>query len=451
MLIEFRFQNHRSIKDEQVLTMETSQGRDPGDPRPRALPGYSGEILPAAALYGANASGKSNVLSALGFMRDAVVDSHQAWPPEGGTPRDAFAWGVGPSEPSLFELVFLLGGVRYQYGFVLTQQVVVEEWLNAWPKGRRQMWFEREEGRFQFGDSLRGENRVVEQVTRSNSLFLSTAAQHQHEQLLPLQRWFRRLRTVRVEGYRERFADAMPAASAAAMFAALAAASAASTGPDGGLVRLGELLPQRGPISEAIELLSTLDASGTTRLGDLLRAADLGISEFRIDPKSGGDRKGRPPEVSMLHRTRSGDGWLALERESAGTRALFELGPLVVDALERGTVLVIDELEASLHPLLALQVVRLFNSPETNPRNAQLLFSTHDTNLLGSTLGAAALRRDQVWLTEKDNDGSTQLYPLTDFKPRKAENLERGYLQGRYGAIPYLGPLARMAEEPDGQ
>src|SRR5262249_7777827 len=104
-------------------------------------------------------------------------------------------------------------------------------------------------------------------------------------------------------------------------------------------------------------------------------------------------------------------------------------------------LLCVDELEASLHPALALSVVRLFNDPAQNPRHAQLVFATHDTNLLGSIVGEPALRRDQVWFTEKDETGATQLYPLTDFHPRKEKNLERGYLQGRYGAIPFLGDM----------
>ncbi len=106
-----------------------------------------------------------------------------------------------------------------------------------------------------------------------------------------------------------------------------------------------------------------------------------------------------------------------------------------------------DELEASLHPLLAIEIVKLFNDLRANPYNAQLLFTTHDTNLLGTTIGETSLRRDEIWLTEKDDEGATCLYPLTDYKPRKAENIERGYLQGRYGAIPYLGDLARWDEQ----
>lgn len=137
---------------------------------------------------------------------------------------------------------------------------------------------------------------------------------------------------------------------------------------------------------------------------------------------------------------------MPLEEESKGTLTLFNLAPAVLSVLWTGGILVVDELEASLHPLLGLHIVRQFNDPARNPRNAQLLFTTHDTNLLGTTLGEPALRRDQIWLTEKDKEGASRIYPLTDYKPRKEENLERGYLQGRYGAIPFLGELPPVKE-----
>src|SRR5262249_11760128 len=128
----------------------------------------------------------------------------------------------------------------------------------------------------------------------------------------------------------------------------------------------------------------------------------------------------------------------------AGTRALFGLAGAIVDTLSSGGTLIVDELDRSLHPHLSTQVVRTFNDPAANPANAQLVFNTHDTNLLD----AGILRRDQVWVTEKGNDGATPLFPLTDFRARKYENLERGYLQGRYGAVPSVGslpPLRRAA------
>lgn len=441
MLIELRVENHRSIRDEQTLTMTAGRvGRAKG-PSPRDVVGY--RVLPVAAIYGANASGKSNVLSALGFMRDAVLDSHPAWPPHGGVPREAFAWGGKADEPSMFEATFVLDGVRYQYGFVLDQQRVLEEWLFAWPKGRQQTWLERDGDAFSFGEHLHGENRAVEKVTRPNALFLSTAARHRHEQLGAVFGWFERLLMVRVLGYKQRYADAMPATVAAAVFAAAAAAAAASAESPTGMIRVSDLVPIPYP-EDRIGTLPFVGSEEATQLRNLMRAADVGITDYLVTKGRQGRSSGPQRRVLMRHDVGEDDAWLPLDQESAGTRALFRLGPAVIRALATGTPLIIDELESSLHPLVALQLVNAFNDPAANPRNAQLLFTTHDTNLLGTTLGSTPLRRDQIWLTEKDPKGATSLYPLTDYKPRKAENLERGYLQGRYGAIPFLGALAQL-------
>ncbi len=446
MLLEFRAENHRSLREEQVLTMEAGRFGDSKDPRCRTVEGLDLRLLPAAAIYGANASGKSNVLSALGFLRDAVLDSHSLWPPQGGVPREAFAWGGFSDKPSLFELTILVDGVRYQYGVVLDQTRVLEEWLFSWPKGRRQTWLEREGDVFSFGDKLKGENRIIEQVTRSNSLFLSTAVQHKHRQLQPIHDWFRRMRTVRVLGYKARYSDAMPVAVASAMFASAAAAAAASSA-QGGMVRVRELISLEDQ-DESLNFNSMLDASIAGRLRQLMKVADVGITNFRVDDDRNGafSPKEKSPKVFVQHEAVDGDAWLPLDQESDGTRALFHLGPAVIEALDRGGLLVVDELEASLHPFVAMRLIGLFNSPLTNPRDAQIVFATHDTNLLAATVGDSILRRDQIWLTEKDRQGATTLYPLTDYKPRKEENLERGYLQGRYGGIPFLGDLDGMAE-----
>jgi len=146
MLIEFRVANHRSLRDEQVLTMEAGRVGDESDPRPRHVPGYSESLLTVASLYGANASGKSNVLAALAFMQEAVLMSHRLWSPDEGLPRDPFAWGPRRSEPSLFEVTLLIGRVRYQYGFQASDDCFLEEWLYAWPLGKKQVWFERYDG-----------------------------------------------------------------------------------------------------------------------------------------------------------------------------------------------------------------------------------------------------------------------------------------------------------------
>ena len=145
-------------------------------------------------------------------------------------------------------------------------------------------------------------------------------------------------------------------------------------------------------------------------------------------------------------------GWLPLNQESAGTITLVALATRLTRVLANGSLLCVDEIDSSLHPMLIMEILKLFQTPERNPHGAQLLFTTHDTTLLGNIAGPAPLRRDQVWFAEKDDVGATHLYPLTEYRPRREENLERGYLQGRYGAVPFIGelvpaPKTRPSEE----
>ena len=428
MLIEFRVENHRSLRDEQVLTLEAGRVGDASDSRPRRVAGYPESLLPVAALYGANASGKSNVLAALAFMRDAVSLSHRVWSPDEGVPRDPFAWGPKRLDPSLFEITICVEDVRYEYGFVASDECFAEEWLFAWPHGKKQVWFEREGGDpIKFGDNLKGENRLIEEVTRPNALFISVAAQHKHPQLTPIFTWFRSLYAVNLSERRD-----FP-------FRSLQTD-----------VTLTRLLQDDAAGMRQLTLFQDdeFPDSLLDRFRTLLTTADIGILDMRLaDSQSdGASRRSKGRRFELKHQSEVEEAWLPLEEESRGTQSMFRIALPILQTLRSGGTLLIDELESSLHPNLAQRLVRQFNEPFTNPRNAQLIFTTHDTNLLGTTLGEPALRRDEVWLTEKNKDGATILYSLTDYRPRKAENLEHGYLQGRYGAIPFLGDLTLAGE-----
>jgi predicted ATPase len=412
MLIEFRVSNHRSIREEQVLTMEVGRTTAQDDIRSRVVEGSSTPLLPVAAIYGANASGKSNLISAMSFLVAAVSWSHRVWEPEGGVPRDPFAWGSERGAPSVFECMFVSNGVRFEYGFSVNDDIFLEEWLYAWPHGRKQLWFERDLQEFKFGEHLHGENRLVEHTTRPNSLFVSAAAQNRHEQLSTVFSWFRR---IRVATPPERRGDAI-ADPMLVRFLGLDREDPA---------QLALFPKQRDPREERFD-----------QVVDLLRAADTGIVDMKVVTSES--------EIYLRHRSRGEEAWLPLREESSGTKSLLRLALGLLSTLRSGGLLVVDELEASLHPLLGLYLVQLFNDPAKNRHNAQLIFTTHDTNLLGTSLGPPALQRDQVWLTEKDDDGATRVYPLTDYKPRKAENIETGYLQGRYGSIPFLGDLSTL-------
>jgi AAA15 family ATPase/GTPase len=389
--------------------------------------GLPHKLLRVAAIYGPNASGKTNVIFGLKFMRSAVKYSHNKWEPGAEIDRHAFALDDSEEKPSEFAVDILLQGVRYEYGFSMNSTRVLSEYLFAYPDNRRQRWFERsaDNERIIFGKNFSGENRAIENLTRPNSLFLSSAAQNNHEKLLPIYNWFAKELSFRSG------------------------------------------LGARSSPTRTIELCLKSETNKKTVLR-LLGAADLGIVDMDIeveapDPKlkefaekfqalmrEFATEPSTPPPtfeelarkaVAFRHKSR-GESAIAipLEYESAGTLTyLAILGP-AIEALGSGGVLIIDELDASLHPLLVTEIVKIFNRADYNPQGAQLIFTTHNTELLG----ADVLRRDEIWFTEKDDTGATKLYPLSDFKPRKEENLQRGYLQGRYGATPFIKASALL-------
>jgi AAA15 family ATPase/GTPase len=417
MLIEFSVANFRSIRSRQTLSLAASRsgelrGSHLISPSSPATP----ELVASAVIYGANAAGKSNLIAALDFAQKFVVNSAKQG--QKGDAIDVVPFlmdSVSTGTPSEFELIFVEDGVRYQYGFTVTSKRVESEWLLAFPNGRAQTWFEREAGErdWNFGSSFKGQRKVWQDATRDNALFLSTAVQLNAEQLAPVFDWFhRRLHII------ARYA------------------------------RVGA--------SFSIDQCNT-QSSLRNHILDFLRVADLGISNVKVekrkfDPSMLPDDLDEPyrrqvmkdmqdkeiADVHFVHQdTSGGDVLIDFGDESGGTQQLFALAGPLLDVLSKGFVLFVDELDTSLHPLLMRHLINLFHNPEINAKGAQLVFSTHDT----SVLDAEVFRRDQIWFVEKDRDMATHLYPLTDFHPRKGENFERGYLKGRYGALPFVGEL----------
>jgi uncharacterized protein len=414
MLLKFRFSNFRSFRTEQELSLIASTLAGPGD-GVFSPPGLTERVLPGAAIYGANASGKTAVIRAFEFLTNAVKFSHSQWQPDQPVPVQPFA-GDDRALPSEFSVDFLLGGTRYQYGFAANSQAILREWLYVYPKGKRQLWFKRTEGApISFGAKMPGENKIIEGLVRKNSLFLSAAAQNNHEALSPVYRWF-------------------------SQSISLVIGQVGLMGRDFHRASTAQVCQEDGDKTTVVRLLTH---------------ADLGIAELSIEDTPVPElakkvielirtQSDRPPievpethkVIRLLHNVGNRTIPFEIEQESNGTLAYLALLGPVVRALQNGGTLWIDELDASLHPLIATQIMRLFGRTSSNPCSAQLIFNTHDTNLLSS----GGLRRDQIWFTEKDSTGSSHLYPLTDFKPRRQENLENGYLQGRYGAIPFIDP-----------
>jgi uncharacterized protein len=427
-LIRFRVRNFRSLKTEQEFSMAAASSQEAS----RTIREYGGPgpaVHRVAAIYGANGSGKTNVLRALDYMKTAVRNSQKLWPPEGPIPRDPFLLDSQSSnDPSFFEAELALGDGHLRYGFTLNNQEVLEERLDAYPGGKRQVLLRREGQDFAFGNELVGDNQAAKRLTRPNSLFLSAAATAKHPMLLPVYRTFAKQITYvpwNRRTVRQKMAEACQNESLRPLIERL----------------LREADPAIASLSVRREdLLSPLfkheDPQTRALLGELIGPLQKLFSAAREEDPGAADFFEKQPVLSLHHKS-SGEADVALDQaqESDGTLAYLGLLVPVLQAIRTEGTVCIDEIEAGIHPLLALRVVRLFSNSKLAGRGAQIIFTTLDTNLLN----AASLQRDQIWFTEKDPDGRTHLYPLTNFTPERNDKLQHGYLQGLYGRVPFLG------------
>ena len=419
MLLRFSAANHLSIKEPQALSLTASSLKDVEDGLIASAAAPEARVLPAAVIYGANASGKTNLVAALKRMRWLALYSHSRGEPAEGVRRTRFALDPACERvPTMFAADFVLENIRYHYGFEASDEAFAAEWLHAFPSGRRQVLFERNGEHFLFGRGLTGRNKTISELTRPNSLFLSAAIQNDHEHLSKIAEFFRLIDSDT--------AVSIPAAVVLMMLA--------ETDVDGRVINLLER------VGTGVIDYRRQETELPTEVENLQREFLSVFQRFVKEPLDAEPQRGNVT-VQLAHRGHQGDKiFFDLNRESAGTRRLLILLGRVFRALDEGTLLVIDELDASLHTQACEAVLALFSSATTNPKGAQLIATTHDTNLLRSPL----LRRDQIWFTEKDAEGATHLYPLTDIRTRKGDNLEKGYLQGRYGAIPFAGPISDL-------
>ncbi len=415
MLVEFRVKNFRSLRDEQVLSLVASKDKTLQDTHTlstgiKAAPA----LLCSAVIYGANASGKSNLIQALQYMRGVVLESATIVQPGQTYAVQSFRLDATfANQPTEFEITFILKGVRYQYGFAMTPQRIVSEHLLVYKAFKPQRWFERhfddQTGKdvYDFSSSLKGAKSLWEEATRPNALFLSTAVQLNSEALRPVFDW---------------------------------------------LTNSLVIFNERAQLDQRTSIQMLQQEKGRKQICDFLAAADISITNIEVvirkmpgqtirfvDLAAGTTEvhsaEVEEPEFRFSHATEQGQAVFDLMDESNGTRNLLFLAGPVLNILENGLTLVVDELDTSLHTLLVQELVRLFHQPEVNTNGAQLIFTTHDTSLLDAP---DLFRRDQVWFVEKDRDQASTLVTLSEFSPRKNEAIERGYLQGRYGGLPFL-------------
>jgi len=425
MLVQFSVKNWRSIKEEQTLSLVKAKGEElvASNSFETTTPA-TGSLLRSLTIYGANASGKSNVIKAMRAMENIVLESASKWQQGDSIPVAPFLLDCDTkNEPSEFEVIFVASGVRYQYGFSATSERISEEWLLAFPLGRPQRWFSRlwdNENKtysWEIGSSLTGQKQLWQESTRENGLFLSTAVQLNSQQLKPVYEWFKKTL---------RFADP-------------------SLLSPGFTASYCEKTEQR---NEVLSFLKTADLC----IDDVeVKSENFSDKHLPIDmseeqrAKILSEMKGNKiADIKTVHHTAQGESIpFDFEEESDGTQTIFAIAGPWLDTLKNGYVLFVDELHNNLHPKMVEYLVGLFHSNETNPNNAQLIFTSHETSILNQDV----FRRDQIWFCEKNEGQATQLYPLTDFSPRKGrERFEASYLAGRYGALPYIRNL-KFAKE----
>jgi uncharacterized protein len=395
MLLRFEVANHRSVLNPVELSMVAV---DEDRPAARGFERLSERVLTVAGIYGANASGKSNVLDALYWLSMAVANSLRRW--DQAVPTDPFKFGRGPESPSVYDAELMVGGVRYAYRLETTGSAVHYEALSSYPERRRRVLFEREDLEISFRRGL-GALAGTRELLTPTTLALSAAMRFEDEEVQPFGRYLARIWG---RGMRRRR-------------------------------RLVDMSLMDSEVTDTDDIFYASEATQEKEMAlALLRFADIGVEDVEAGEleDTSGDAL---PYLRLIHRARNERLPFEMSQESAGTRAWFNVIGPIISVLRSGEIMLFDEIDASLHPKLSARLLELFQDPQTNPRGAQLIFTTHDTSLLNH------LNRDEVWLTEKGNDGATTLTALAEYggdKVRRSLNLEKAYLQGRFGAVPEL-------------
>jgi len=397
MLIEFKVTNFRSILKTQALSLAATESADLKDKNifSSAVEGLP-HLVKSAVIYGPNAAGKSNFIGGLKFMQDFVKNS--AKESQGGELIDVVPFlldSLSPHSATEFEVLFTTQGVLYEYGFALTHERVMREWLFAYPEGQAQKWFERHYDSDMQTETwtlnskyLKGRRKTWRDSTRANALFLSTAVMLNSVTLKPILEWMTQ-HLVILESFQE--------------------------------------------VANIFTLQQCEKTENKHQIMTFLQAADLGIVDMSVENLM---NPIAPSIISFWHIENDQQTKIPFPEhyESAGTLRLFALAGYLLNVLEKGQTLVIDEMDTSLHPMMMRFVIEMVHNSALNKPGTQMILTTHDSSILDNSL----LRPDQIWFVEKDRLQATQLYPLTDFIERQNESLQKGYLEGRYGALPCL-------------
>jgi AAA15 family ATPase/GTPase len=430
MLLEFSVENFLSFKQKNTLSLVSANIAGHEEDNVFTINDY--ELLKTAIIYGANASGKTNLIKAMRFMKNMVMLSSKESQSGEAIDVEPFKFSIDThDQPSEFEIIFIYKKVLYRYGFTVDSQRVYQEWLFYLPNNQSEeielfeRRFENETETINLAKPFKEGEIAKTLKIRKNALFLSVAAQLDDSGIAgQMMEWFR-------NGFKVLFAlepDAYESFTLTKL-----------KQPDD----KQDIMRFLKAADTAIENLEVVDIKAQNLpqelpkglKGFLVSSAKAVMTEHRLF-----NNKGETVSSVLLSMK---------ENESEGTKKLFALSGSIIDTLKNGEVLIVDELDAKLHPLMMRFILNLFQDKETNPHNAQLIFETHDTNLLSPRF----FRRDQIWFAEKDPQGATDLFCLAAFQLEPDDSVngdsvyKTDYFQGRYGAIPLIGEFALAFEK----
>ncbi len=452
MLIEFSVGNYLSIKEAITFNMLASNAVKELESSSEGVNNVfwdkskKNKYLKSAVVYGANGSGKSNLLSAIGFYRRFILSSSNDRQADDEIMTIPFLLSTETeNKPSSFEMVFVIDAIRFRYGFEATKKIITAEWLFGFDtenSNKESTYFTRENQNIKVSNKNFKEGKGLENNTRPNALFLSTVAQLNGEVSNKIQNWLKANINV-ISGLEDattaytigRFQDQEEFRKKIINFFKLTNLGIEDIKMEEPVLdNLSKILPQKREDEKIASLIQELQKELKDRMKKGGDAREISINAFHK----------KFDEANKLIDTIA----LDFELESKGTQKLFGLLGPWFDTLEKGKILIVDELDSRLHTKLTTELLKIFQSG-INTKNAQLIFASHDTNLLRNDL----FRRDQIWFTEKDNSGSTDLYSLVEYKINQATSVrndasfEKDYLIGKYGAIPYFGNIPKFLND----
>lgn len=428
MLINFKFSNYRSFKDETNLSMQSiglSNFKD------SLLKQGNVSVVPTVALYGKNGSGKTNVIRAFWLAAQFIKNAQRTQHETASIPLTPFLLNdYSKDEPSSFEFTYIVDEVKYVYGFSANSKIILSEYLYHYPKGQKAKIFDREKQDFSFTENSDKKIKLlISEAVAQNQLFFSIACTMNYKPCIKAMKWFRE-KVCFSRDFSDIPKQLIEYSNNANMLNSIVSyAKQADVGIQDMTFEFSDKeiknaldIPEDMPEEVKAALSSFID-----NLSDVSSLAESSINAHKIKTKSFHSGVSSTGENEYYP--------LRLSDESDGTRKLMAIAPAIELVLNEGGVLLIDEIEKELHPMIVQFIVAKFQSSSSNKTNAQLIFTTHNTELMNMDI----LRKDQIYFVDKDTQtGASELYNLMEFSPPTNINVRKSYLLGKFGATPNI-------------